>query len=90
VLGAARVEQVAKILDLAGVLGVDADQHLHERGFAGAVFADQGVDLPLREIEVHLFQGVHTGKALVNPAHRENLRSQCSKPWKKSYLKKDT
>ena len=47
VMDALEVAFLAHVMDFAGVapVRIDPRKHLHQRGFAGAVFADDGVDL---------------------------------------------
>jgi hypothetical protein len=51
---------------------VDARQHLHQRGLAGAVLADHGVDLAGAHAQVHVLQRGHAVKALRDAAHVED------------------
>ena len=70
--------QLALVVDLAGVAadGVGAREHVHQRGFAGAVFADQCVDLPGFHLQVHVVQSLDAGKFLGNGLHLQNNISQ--------------
>ena len=72
-LGVPRVERVAEVVDLTGVLGIDADENLHERGLARAVLPDKGMDLPFVEVEIHMAKRMHTREALVDFPHRKDL-----------------
>ena len=49
-----------------------AERDRRERGFAGAVFADQRVDLAGVEVEVDAVDRLHRAEALANPAQREH------------------
>ena len=57
--------------DLAGVGLIDAAENLHQRGFAGAVLADQSDDLSGSDLDRHGLERVDAGKALVDPDHRK-------------------
>src|SRR5215831_1668672 len=56
-------------LDATRILGVDPGEHLHQRGFAGAVFATQRVHLAVAQVEATLVERVYAGKALVDAYH---------------------
>src|SRR5690606_31749989 len=56
--------------DLASVGPVDAAQHLHEGGLAGAVLAHQGMNLARIQVEIHAVEGDDAGKNLPDPPHR--------------------
>ena len=55
--------------DLAGVGAVEPVEHVHERALAGAVLAEQGVDLAEAEVEVDAVVGDDAGEALDDAAH---------------------
>ena len=57
--------------DGAGILGVDAGQHLHQRGFARAVFTHQRVHLALAHLQIDVIQRVHAGERFVDALHRQ-------------------
>ncbi|MNT41147.1 hypothetical protein D3C72_1775000 [compost metagenome] len=61
-------------MDLAviGAGRIDARKHLHQRRLAGAVFADQRVDLALAHLEADIVQGLHARKRLGDATHFEN------------------
>ena len=71
------------IVDFAviGAVRIDAAQHLHQRRFAGAVFADDGVDLARADIQIDIVQRLHARKRLGDAAHFENgvvhVRDSC-------------
>jgi hypothetical protein len=44
-------------------------QDVYQGGFAGAVFAYQGMNLPLRHVEVHIVIGQNQGKFFGNVTH---------------------
>ena len=77
VLGVPWIELVSEIADFTRVLRVDADQDLHESGFAGAILPDKGVDFCLVKVEIHVAQRVHPGKALVDSTHGQDLVAHC-------------
>ena len=58
---------------LAAVLGVDAGENLHQRGFAGAVFAHQAVDLAPFDPDGYVVQGLDAGEALVHMGHGKDI-----------------
>ena len=59
-------------LALGGLL--QTEQHFHQCGFAGAVFAHQRVDLTLADIQVHvLVGGDAVGIHLGDPLHLDNI-----------------
>ena len=67
--GVVEFHLAALVGDGAGVLGVDARQHLHQRGLARAVFAHQRVHLTLADFEIDVVQGVHTRERLIDALH---------------------
>ena len=69
--GRGEVDRLALEDHLAGVALVDAGQDLHQGGLAGAVLADQGVDLALADVEVDVGERQHAGEALGDPTHLE-------------------
>ncbi len=60
--------------DAPGVGRVDAGQHAHQRGLAGAVFADQRVDLTGADVERDVVQRTHAGKGLLDVLDGEQRR----------------
>ena len=58
--------------DIAGGARHDAGQKLDQGRLAGAVFADDGVDLAGLEGEIHRLQGVRAGIALFQPVQFED------------------
>jgi hypothetical protein len=69
--------------DLALVGSENAVNHLDERGFAGAVLAEQGVDLARLDLEMHIVVGAHAGKRLADANKlqtRGSLNLQFDKP----------
>ena len=53
---------------------VQAEQHAHQRGFAGAVFAQQRVDLSLFQLEGDIVVGLDAGELLGNVKHLDHIR----------------
>src|SRR5437879_11802997 len=51
---------------------IDAAENLHQGRLAGAVLADQRMDLPRLHREVDVAQGLNAGKTLAYAAHFEN------------------
>jgi hypothetical protein len=56
-------------LAFIGSVRIDAAEHLHQRGFAGAVFAADGVDLAGLHHQIDIAQRLHARKALGYPSH---------------------
>ncbi len=56
------------------VLRMNAGDDLHQGGLAGAVLADQPVDLPLTQREVDVAQGRNAAKGLGDALHRQPRR----------------
>ena len=52
-----------------GSVLVNAGKHLHQRGFAGAVFSHQTVDLSFAHTEADIVQCSHAGKFLCDTLH---------------------
>ena len=57
--------------DLPGVGLIDAAQNLHQRGFAGAVLADEAHDLSGPDLDRDVLERVDAGEALVDSDHRD-------------------
>ena len=70
-LGVVEFHLAPLVGDGAGILGVDAGQHLHQRGFARAVFAHQRVHLALAHLQIDVIQRVHAGERFVDALHRQ-------------------
>ena len=58
-------------LELALVGAIEAGEDVRQRALAGAVLAEQGVDLALERLEVDGVVGDDPGKALGDPAARD-------------------
>ena len=72
--GCGEVDRLALEDHLAAIARIDACQDLHQGGFAGAVLADQHVDLAPAHVEVHVGERQHAGEALGDPAHLQEER----------------
>ena len=68
-------ERAAVERERARVGRVDPGQHVEQRRLAGAVRADQAVDLARRDGERHLVQRLHAAEALADAARPEGARS---------------
>ena len=69
IVGRADLDRRTVDRDLALVRRVDPLQDLHQGRLAGAVAADQGVDLALAQVEVDPVQDAGAGEALADPGH---------------------
>jgi hypothetical protein len=71
VLDAAEMPRLALVIDVARVaaMAVDAAQHLHQGGFAGAVFPDDGVDLAAAHPQVDIVERNDAREGLAYRAH---------------------
>ena len=54
---------------VAAVAGVDATEHLHQRGLARAVLAQKRHDLAASQLEIHMVQRLYAGKRLADIVH---------------------
>ena len=81
------LDRLALEPDLAGVGLVDAGQDLHQRGLAGAVLADQGVDFSGTELEASVGKRMDAGEVLGDPGHLDQqvthreLLEACRPQW---------
>ena len=66
--------ELSLIVDLTGVAsrGISAGQHVHQRGFARAVFAQQSHDLAGAKLKVNIVQRFHAWEALADAPHGNN------------------
>ena len=53
---------------------VQTEEHAHERGFACAVFAQQGMDLALFELKRNVVVGDNTGESFGDVEHLNGIR----------------
>ena len=58
----------------AGIGLVDTRQNLDQRGFAGAILAEQRVNLAATDIKVDMIESKRRGEALDEAAHNEERR----------------
>jgi hypothetical protein len=63
--------------DLAGVGPVQPVEHVHQRRLAGAVAADEAVDLAGGQLEVGVDEGPHRPERLADPGHRQRRLGRC-------------
>ena len=63
------LERLAVEREAAGVRPVRAAEHLHQRAFAGAVFADERVDLAGGNLETHAIERHRRPEALGHPVN---------------------
>ena len=75
VADAAEVHRLAVVDDLAVVAAgrVDAREHLHQRGLAGAVLTADRVDLAAADVEVDVLQRLDPGEGLGDGAHLQDV-----------------
>ena len=66
--------------DLAAVGGIDACEHLDQRGLAGAVLPEKRVHLAAPKIEIDMVQRQGRGEALHEPGHGQNGRARRWRP----------
>ena len=73
-LGAFEVDFLPLQGDGAAVLGIDAEEALHQRGFARAVLSHQGVDGAGPDGQGDIVQGFDAGKRLADVSHFQQCR----------------
>ena len=71
---AADVHRLAIEADLAGILAVGAAENFHQRRLAGAVLAEQHVDVAGVERQVDVVERDDAGERLADAAHLEHRR----------------
>ena len=71
VLDVAETAQLALVVNFTfiGSVGINAAEHVHQRGFARAVFAAQSVDFLFSHLDVYLIQRLYAGKLLGDIFH---------------------
>ena len=69
---AADAGRLAVDVDRAGLGDVDSAEHLDERGLAGAVLAQQGMNLAAAKLEITASRAVTPPKRLVTPCSISN------------------
>ena len=67
--------------DRARVRAVQAVEHVHQRRFAGAVLADERVDLTLTHDEVDASEGHQIAEPLLDAAHVDEHRRLGAHAW---------
>ena len=55
--------------NLSAVLGINTKQALHQRGFAGTIFAHQRMDRALLQLEVNTVQSLDAGECFCDANH---------------------
>ena len=71
VLGRMDLDRLSVQLDVARVGSVEPGEDIHQAGLAGAVFAEQRVDLAALDVQAGVVDGQHVAKALGDVAHAE-------------------
>ena len=61
--------------DLARVHGHNAGEYVHQRRFARAVFAQQGMDFALLDGQIHILENRHAVKGLADAPHVQYIHS---------------
>ena len=74
VVGAANLDRLPIDQDLTRVALVKAVEDLHQRAFARAIFAQQGVDLAGLDGQIDLVVGQNAGEAFGDFAHFKQWR----------------
>ena len=75
VVGVVDLHHFAVLADLALFRLVQAEQHAHQRGFARAVFAQQGVDLTPPQLKGDVVVGDDTGELFGDVQHLDDVLS---------------
>jgi len=68
IVGLVNLRLLAADKDFAGIGLIQSVEDVHQRRFAGAVFAQQGVDFPLFQRQVNVVVGEHAGEGFGDPA----------------------
>ncbi|MNG92075.1 hypothetical protein D3C79_509940 [compost metagenome] len=77
ILGVARsleVHRLTAIADGASIGLIDAGQHLHQGGFAGAILTEQGHHLTRVDSQTRFVESAHPGEGLDDPGELKNGR----------------
>ena len=61
------VDRLASVADAARIGLIDTGQHLHQGGFAGAIFTEQGHHLARIDPQTRFIEGAHTREGLDDP-----------------------
>ena len=72
IFGAAEVYNRAVVLDRTLIRLMNTQQNLHECGFAGAIFSNQGADLATLQLKIDILQRVDARKSLAYPLHSQD------------------
>jgi hypothetical protein len=72
-LGVLDLDLFAQEGDFALFRDVHPDQHLHQGGFAGAVFAHQRMDAAAAHRQLHVAERLHARKRLGNMLHHQHI-----------------
>ena len=75
ILGGGDGHRLAVDVDLALIGEIDAGKHIHQRGLAAAVFAQQRQDLALAQFQIHGVVGHDLSKALCHVFHFNRICS---------------
>ena len=70
-LGLVIVDRLAVDQDRSGIHGMESVENLHQGAFAGAVLAQQGVNLARFDGQVNVVVGHDSGESLDDLPHRE-------------------
>ncbi|MNQ50188.1 hypothetical protein D3C85_641170 [compost metagenome] len=77
ILGVARsleVDRLTAVADAARIGLIDAGQHLHQGGFAGAILTEQGHHLTRVDSQTRFVESAHPGEGLDDPGELKNGR----------------
>ena len=72
VAGALEVDWLTAVADAARIGLIDTGQHLHQGGFAGTIFTEQGHHLARIDPQTRFIEGAHTGEGLDDPGQLQN------------------
>ena len=84
-MGGGTGDVLAKEEDLAGVGGVDAGNVVEDGGLAGAVGADQTVDLAVFDLDGEIIDGVNAAEVLLHILHFQHGDSVFSAHYSASF-----
>ena len=80
VVGIVDLDLFAVLFDDAFVRLIEAEEHAHQRGFAGAVFAQQGVNLAPAQLQRNVVVGLDPRKFLGDVEHFDNVFRRVIQP----------
>ena len=72
-LGAADGHAFSVDINLSAVRLINAAERIHQRGFAAAVFPQQGENLPPADGQVHVMVGLHRAEGLAQPLQPDGV-----------------